>query len=287
MTPPRSTEVNAFRRTLAAGLLTRYLVMAVMAVGTAMLLLPGQNARLGTILLIAAGGAYALFTWQALQIARDAQLIPERIAQGGADEAEKLLTASLRKFTIYPAQRSAELFHLAQLRHVQGRHHDVAALAGAVAGGIAGLRAPPGLQLEARFLELDALLASQRYQEAHRGLITLMNHTLPWQHAARLLASRCQYEYEIGADQHLLHDCMAKAELLGLLPGMAAAESWTRLAAAAKRSLSVDPGSSANAGLSELLFARAVSLAGAPRLTARFPDLGPELLAVSRKLGLA
>jgi hypothetical protein len=211
---PSSPHISAFNRTLATGVAARIALGAAFFVGLTMLALRIGHAPLAAVLVAGAGGAYAALTWRSLRVSRDATLATDYLARGDLEEAERVLTDSLRQFSLYPRQRLLELYRLALLRQGQGRFIESAELAGAVVTR----GAPPAIAVAAGLVRLESLLELGDLHAAHPILTSLMSRGLGLDESARLLASRCRYEAAVGAWDHLLHGIAEKQVLADLMP---------------------------------------------------------------------
>lgn len=262
MTGPASAELSALRRTVALGWVMRTVVTMLMVSGAMMIVLPASRLAGSAIF---AGGAvlYMVLVWRALQVSREALEAPEFIARGNFAEAEKLLTASLRRFSIFPGQRVVELHHLAVLRQGQGRFAEAAELA----GGVLSMRASQPIQLGARMVRLESLLELHELHGAHLMLMGLMAYPMGLAQQVRLLAARCRYESLVGAWAHLLHDLPVKLQLTDAMPPKLFGLTHARLALAARR-LGKD-------SLGRWLLARGMAvMPPVDDLTGEFSDLG-------------
>jgi tetratricopeptide (TPR) repeat protein len=133
-----SADISAFRRTYVAGVVTRASLLIITVVCAVVATLPGPARAAGTTLLIVAMGVYLLLSWRSMQVSREAMSASLFLARGQKDEAERVLRASLRRFSLFPAHRVIELYHLAALRQGQGRYTEAAELASAVITAQAG-----------------------------------------------------------------------------------------------------------------------------------------------------
>lgn len=271
---PASADLLAFRRTQAAGVLARWSLLATAAGGAVMSMFPSRYALAGSIVMLLSAGLYIFLSYRAVQVSREAQDAPERLASGDLAGAEELLTATLRRFSIFPAQRVIQLHQLAAVRHNQGRHKEAIELATAALA----FRAPPDLRFSAQLLRLDALLLAGDLPSAHRELLALLSEPLRLVDLARVTALRIRYESTVGATGHLLHDLEPKVRLLSFLPARIAAESLARLALAAQL-----------AGLPDLaghLCAKALCLIPANLLESQFPALAEHWRSQASSLAL-
>lgn len=210
MTP--STDLLAFRRTLAAGMVTRFALVSAALVGTAMYMFSSGNERLvgiGAGLFAVSSVAYFYLSWKSLTVSRDAMPAHEHLARGNLPEAEEILTAALRRFSLFPAQRSVELLQLSQLRLSQGRFAESADLAAAVLP----LRTPGGVGVAARLLLLEAVTELGDLTRAHKAILDLAGTSLPSADAARLMLCRTRYESAISAFDHVLYALPEKLKL--------------------------------------------------------------------------
>lgn len=273
MTRP-SADLLAFRRTQAAGVAARWALVMVVVGGAVLSMVPGKNAALGTAIMLAGAAVYVVLSYRAIQVSREALEAPERLASGDLAGAEELLTGTLRRFSIFPAQRVVQLHQLASLRRQQGRFAESIELATAALA----LRSPPDVRLDTQIIRLEALLDVGDLTSAHRALLALMNEPLRLLEHARLTALRIRYESTIGASHHLINDLQAKVELLDFVPTKTAADSLVRLAVAAE--------SLGQPIMADYLRAKAVCLIPAATLAGVFPAHAEPLRTVAARLGL-
>lgn len=269
-----SPDLLAFRRTQATGVAARWGLLTAVVVGALVSLFPGRSSALGTALAAIAGLAYMVLSYRAMLVSREALEAPDRLASGDLAGAEALLTQTLRRFSIFPAQRVIQLFQLATLRRRQGRPAEAVELATAALA----LRSAPDFRLEIELLRLEALLDLGTLPPAHVALLALLNQPHRLLGQARMTVLRIRYESAIAAHHHLLHDLPAKVNGLDFLPGSIAAESLVRLAAAAQ--------ALGQSALADRLLAKSVCLAPVARLCVQFPAQAGALRQAAAGLAL-
>lgn len=256
-----STDLLAFRRTLATGTAARFfLVLAAMA-GTAIYVFPLGNPTLGAALFAAAALVYFYLSWKSIAVSRDAMPAHEHLARGNLPEAEQLLTTALRKFSLFPSQRAVELLQLAQLRFEQSRYIESADLANAVLS----LRSPAPILASAQLVRLEAVTELLDLPRVHAGLLALAKLPLSHADSARLMYCRTLYEVALSAHDHTLYLLPGKLQLAQALSGPRYARWCLELARSALA-----------AGRHELfdhLVARAVAVGDSANLARKVPDL--------------
>lgn len=255
-----SADIAAFRRTYLLAVLTRLALGLMSFAGATMLLTPvlgGDRWQLGAGLLGGAMAAYLGLSWRAARLSREAQAVTDLMARGESESAEKLLTRSLRRFSLFPRQQVVDLYHLAVLRQGQSRYAEAAELAGAVLqtqqmGRVAVLRLASwqrgwgrgaaggggrqaALVVASSVVRLESLLNLGQYAAAYELMLRLTGIPLGVADRVRLLSSRLRYEVAVGAFDHALASLPWKLKLIDLMPPVPYATANLLLAYAARK----------------------------------------------------
>lgn len=238
-------EISAFRRTYLVGLTTRIALFVASIVGSILLVTPGAAAgqrvwMIGALMVGASIGLYVYFSWRSIQVSREALEAPEFMARGDLESAEKLLKASIRRFSIFPRHRLVELYHLAVLRQGQRRFAEAAELAGVVQTARQGATVFRGgrsmsLAATAGLVRIESLLDLADLRGAYAALHEIGRLTLNLQDSVRLLASRVRYEAAVGAWEYALHGLSEKLRLIDMMPPGPYAMATASLALAARK----------------------------------------------------
>lgn len=228
---PSSPHISAFHRGMATGALARFALAFVFVSGLAMLALRVGHAPSAAVMVAGAGGLFAALTWRSMKVSREAMSAAELLAQGDVEEAERMLGAVIRRFSLYPGERVVDLYHLAVLRQGQGRAAEATELAGAVVS----CRVPGPVANAATLICAEAGLDVGNLGLAHQAIVSLSGRSLTLEENLRLLAARCRYEVAIGAWDHLLYGMGEKVALASLMPPQAFANVHLGLARAARQ----------------------------------------------------
>ena len=187
-----------------------------------------------TIGLLVVGGVWAALTISSVRGSRLAADSPGLIASGEFEEAERHIDLALRSFSLFRTTKLQSLYHLAVLRHAQGRWQEAALLCQALLGHRLG--ALQGLNKPSRLLLADSMLELNDLHGAHNALAGLCQQQLTLNERLNLLAVQLDYEARVRAWPAMLNGIMSKVQLAELMPSVNSARTQAMLALAAQRS---------------------------------------------------
>lgn len=267
-TTPAARDIAAYKRLLLTGFAARMGLCLIFVIGVFLTTFKLAGELTGSLMMALAGVTYMYFTWRSMKLSREAASATDHLARGEIEDAERVLKNSIRAFSIYPAQRVVELYHLAVLRQGQARHAEAAEFASAVLE----VRHPPVIGTGAALILLETRLELGDLRGAHAVLQRLGTPggtrgtgRLDLSEQVRLLGSRSRYEMLTGAWEHLLWGLPDKLRLAELMSseGYAMVHAWWAQAA---RKLGRNE-------LGRWLLARSISVGGETGPAASIPDL--------------
>jgi hypothetical protein len=230
--------IEQSRRQAALGQFVRVVLIVVTLIGP--LAASALGARLGdptsTILAwvvpLAIIAAWVAASSAGVRVMKLVQRVPLLIAAGRYDAAEHHLAQSLARFSMVRSSRVMALYHLATLRHAQGRHADAARLASAVVvDGRRDIDEP--VDVHARLILAESSLELDRPHGAYAMLVELRDRPLRLGETLKLLAIEIEYLARIEGWSAMLERVGEKLELIDLMPAgeSSRCQAWLALAA--------------------------------------------------------
>jgi hypothetical protein len=167
------------------------------------------------------GGVWIALSVRSWQSTRLAAGVPQLLASGEFDEAERQIDRSLRAFSLFRPVKLVALHQLAVLRMAQGRFADAGALCREVLAHRVGRFG--GLSRSSRMMLAQAALEEGDATEAAGPLASLRGERLSLAESMNLLQIEMDYQTRCGQSQAVFAGFMGKVQLAEVMPSGSAA----------------------------------------------------------------
>lgn len=232
MTLSARSAISRTRRGITLGLTVRLLLAASAVACFVLAMLPGQliDPRLALAGVAGAWVFLALRSWQAARLGAE---VPQLLANGEFDAAERQIDRSIRSFSLFRPAKLVALHQLAVLRMAQGRFSDAGDLCREVLGHRLGRVS--GLSRSSRMMLAQASLESNDALSAAGPLASLRQERLSLAESMNLLQLELDYQSRAGLWRQMISGFMAKVQLAEVMPAGAAARVQALIALSARK----------------------------------------------------
>jgi len=222
--------IRLARSGIRRGALVRW---ALMLIGITGVVLAGaeRTPSIGPAMALGAALAWVMLVVRSVRSQQDLLGVPVLLEHHHQEQADQIIAASLRAFSIFRAPRMQALQHLASIRHEQRRSQDAAALI----SELLRYRLSPTARTSLLLLRAESSLELNDLPAVHAALSSLPPPASLGE-SMKLMQLQTDYCVRVGAWAAALDNLPWKVELAELLPTEDAAWVQGLLALAAQRS---------------------------------------------------
>jgi len=228
---PLATEqaIRLARTGIRRGTVVRWLLILI-GFGGVVLAGVERAPSVGPAMALGAALAWVMLVVRSVRSQQDLLGVPVLIEHRQQDQADQIIAASLRAFSIFRAPRMQALQHLASIRHEQRRSQDAAALI----SELLRYRLTPAARTSLLLLRAQSALELNDLPAVHAALSSLPPPA-SLAESMKLMQLQTDYCVRVGAWSAALDNLPWKVELAELLPTDDAAWVQGLLALAAQR----------------------------------------------------